>query len=105
MVVYLLLGLLFAILFGLTERFAPGAFTGGPHTATSGTVASQLFYLSIITLTSVGFGDIAPLHPFARALVMLEAVVGQIYTTVLLARLVSLEITYRRPLRSSRAPS
>jgi hypothetical protein len=51
-------------------------------------------------LTSVGFGDMAPVHPVARSLVMLEAVLGQIYTTVLLARLVSLEIAQRTGGRS-----
>jgi TM2 domain-containing membrane protein YozV len=95
-VVYLLIGLLFAILFDVTERLAPGAFVMGPNPAERASTGSQFFYLSMITLTSVGFGDMAPVHPFARALVMLEAVVGQIYTTVLLAWLVSLEIANRR---------
>jgi hypothetical protein len=49
----------------------------------------------VITLSSVGFGDVAPLHPIARSLVMVEALLGQIYTTVLLARLVSLETVQR----------
>jgi hypothetical protein len=39
--------------------------------------------------------DITPVHPFARSLVMVEALLGQLYTTVLLARLVSLEVAYR----------
>ena len=49
----------------------------------------------MITVSSVGFGDVAPLHPIARSLVMVEALLGQIYTTVLLARLVSLETVQR----------
>jgi Ion channel len=53
---------------------------------------ARFFYLSVISLTSVGFGDMAPLHPFARSLVMLEAIVGQIYTTVILAWMVSLAV-------------
>lgn len=101
-VVYLLIGLLFAIFFDLTERLAPGAFAMGPSPAPRVTSGSQFFYLSMITLTSVGFGDMAPVHPFARSLVMLEAVIGQIYTTVLLAWLVSLEISHRT--RASRQP-
>lgn len=94
--IYLLIGLLFSILFDLLERLVPGAFAMGPNPAPRATAGSQFFYLSMITLTSVGFGDMSPIHPFARSLVMLEAVVGQIYTTVLLAWLVSLEIVYRR---------
>jgi hypothetical protein len=61
----------------------------------------RFFYLSIITLTSVGFGEMAPVHPFARSMVMFEGILGQVYTAVLLARLVSLEILNRsrnRPL-------
>jgi hypothetical protein len=56
----------------------------------------RFFYLSMITLSSLGLSDITPVHPFARSLVMLEALLGQLYTTVLLlARLVSLELADR----------
>ncbi len=93
--VYLLFGLFFAFTFDLLERLAPGAFNMGPQPTPLTPVGARFFYLSIITLTSVGFGDMAPVHPFARSLVMLEGILGQIYTTVLLARLVSLEIMDR----------
>jgi Ion channel len=55
----------------------------------------RFFYLSMITLSSLGLSDITPVHPFARSLVMLEALLGQMYTTILLARLVSLEVADR----------
>ena len=99
-VVYLLFALLFALLFDLVERLAPGAFAMGPEPSPLSPAGARFFYLSVITLTSVGFGDMAPVHPFARSLVMLEGVLGQIYTTVLLARLVSLEIAQRAGDRS-----
>jgi hypothetical protein len=92
-VVYLLIGLLFSLLLDLVERFSPGAFNVGTERPGPAPAGARFFYLSIITLTTVGFGD--PIHPFARSLVMIEAVMGQIYTTVLLAWLVSLEIAYR----------
>lgn len=95
-VVYLLLALLFAVSFNLTERLAPGAFNMGPESAGGTPAGARFFYLSIITLTSVGFGDMSPIHPVARALVMAEALTGQLFTTILLARLVSLEIEHRR---------
>ena len=95
-VVYLLLALLFALLFDTVERLSPGAFNMGPEPAALAPAGARFFYLSVITLTSLGFGDMTPLHPFARALVMLEAMLGQLYTTVLLARLVSLEIAHRQ---------
>jgi Ion channel len=93
--VYLLLGLFFALTFDLLERLAPGVFNMGPQPTPLTPAGARFFYLSIITLTSVGFGDMAPVHPFARSLVMLEGILVQIYTAVLLARLVSLEILDR----------
>jgi hypothetical protein len=94
--VYLLLALFFAEAFDIVDRFTDNAFIMGtqptPYTAPS----ARLFYLSAITLTSVGFGDLAPVHPVARALVMLEAVLGQIYTTVILAWMVSLAVRGHR---------
>lgn len=95
--VYLLVALFFSLLFDLTERLAPDAFTVGSAEARGpAPPGARFFYLSVITLTSVGFGDMAPLHPIARALVMVEAILGQIYTTVLLAWLVSLEVAHRQ---------
>jgi hypothetical protein len=91
----LLIGLLFSLLLDLVERFSPGAFDVGTERPGPAPAGARFFYLSIITLTTVGFGNITPIHPFARSLVMIEAVMGQIYTTVLLAWLVSLEIAYR----------
>jgi hypothetical protein len=49
-----------------------------------------------VTLTTVGFGDIAAVHPVARSLVMVEALVGTLYPAILLARLVTLQIETRR---------
>ena len=53
-------------------------------------------YFSFCTLTTVGYGDIVAVHPFARSMAMLEALIGQLFPAVLLARLVSLEIEERR---------
>jgi hypothetical protein len=55
-----------------------------------------LLYFSFSTLTTVGYGDITPLHPMARDIANLESVLGQLYPATLLARLVSLEIEHRR---------
>jgi hypothetical protein len=57
-----------------------------------------------MTLTSVGYGDIAPLHPFARSLVSVEAIIGQLYPATLLARLVTLELEHRRGSRIDDRP-
>ena len=60
--------------------------------------ASDYVYLSFVTLTTVGFGDITPLSNLARSVVVLEALIGQIFLVTLVARLVSL---YRREHSSS----
>ena len=51
-----------------------------------------MLYLSLGTLTTAGSGDIAPLHPIARSLCNLEAMIGQLYPATLLARLVTLQL-------------
>lgn len=55
-------------------------------------LASKVFYLSFATLTTTGYGDIVPVHPWARSLCNIEAVIGQLYPATLLARLVTLEL-------------
>ena len=52
-----------------------------------------------MTLTSLGYGDITPLHPFARALVTLEALTGQLFLAILVARLVAMELEWRQEQR------
>ncbi len=42
-------------------------------------IAGDLIYFSFVTLTTTGYGDIAPLHPYARGLANIEAIIGQIY--------------------------
>ena len=94
-VVYLLFAIQFAFLFALIERLSSGAFVMGQEPSASSWTGWRFFYLSMITLSSLGLSDITPVHAFARSLVMLEALLGQLYTTVLLARLVSLEVAHR----------
>jgi hypothetical protein len=56
---------------------------------------STLLYFSFSTLTTVGFGDITPVHPVARMLTSFEAVMGQLYVAIFIARLVSLEVSQK----------
>ncbi len=97
---YLILGLLFAHLYGLLNALAPEAFTNVAPGLSAHAVFYQgrMLYFSFMTLTSVGYGDIVPLHPVAYSLTTLEALIGQLFPAILLARLVSLELEGRRPL-------
>ncbi len=89
--VYLLLGVIWAILFIMVDFLVPGSLRYGQDQALTG---AQMVYYSLVTLTTLGYGDIVPIAPFARALATLEAVTGQLYLTVLVARLVGLRITH-----------
>jgi hypothetical protein len=88
--VYLLLGVIFAYSYSLVENVVPGAFSL-PDDVTD--VHDALFYYSWVTLTTVGYGDITPVAPIARSLAALEALIGPLYLTVLVARLVGMRIS------------
>lgn len=99
---YLIFGLIWAMMFSMLHRRAPGSFAGIPHDSVSDVSANAeseigpFTYYSFVTLTTLGYGDIAPVSPAARTLSWLEAVTGQIYLTVLVARLVGLHIAHAR---------
>jgi hypothetical protein len=52
-----------------------------------------LLYFSLVSLTTVGYGDIVPVSGLARPVVVLEGVFGTLYLAVMIARLVGLHIT------------
>jgi hypothetical protein len=88
---YLAIGLTFAALYAFVGVFSPDAFSG-MAVKDSPTLSSTMIYFSFGTLTTAGSGDITPIHAFARSLVNLESMIGQLYPATLLARLVTLEI-------------
>jgi hypothetical protein len=93
---YLLCGLFFAQTFAIVDRLAPGAFTAGPGLEPPLRDWSGFLYFSMITLATLGYGDITPLHPAARSLASLEAFIGQLYPAILISRLVALEMAHHR---------
>ena len=93
--VYLLIGLTWGFMFLTLEGVQPGSFQFG-QARSSGIEKdpATLVYFSFVTLSTVGYGDITPLSPPARSLAFMEAIIGQIYLAVLVARLVGLHIVY-----------
>lgn len=88
---YLLIALAFVALYlavGLTfdHAFSNLDIEDGPE------LASRLIYFSCATLTTLGYGDMAPVHPLARSLSNLEAICGQLYPAILIARVVTLHV-------------
>jgi Ion channel len=92
---YMIMGLVFVALYGFIVLTIPDAFTNLATLKGDFVVAGNLIYFSFVTLTTTGYGDIAPLHPYARSLANIEAIIGQIYPATLLARLVTLELENR----------
>ena len=100
---YLLLSIIFAVAYGLLENLHPGSFqTSSAVEEYSGRVSRSFYYFSVVTLTTTGYGDIIALSPYARTLVMLEALIGQLYPAILIARLVSLHVETNREKREKR---
>ncbi len=87
-ILYLSIGLVFANAYRACALLLHPSFSA--LSARSGGALSQMLYFSLSTLTTTGFGDIAPVHPFVRSLANLEAVIGQLFPATLLARLVTL---------------
>jgi hypothetical protein len=94
--VYLMMGLIWAGAYEMVLRLAPGAFSFAQGTPTKNVADYRLVYYSFITLTTIGYGDITPVHPLARSLAMGEGLVGQLYPAILIARLVSLRVETRK---------
>lgn len=88
--VYLLLGILWGEFYILIYLLQPDSFYFNPSTQYGEPPISELIYFSFTTLTTLGLGDILPVHPVARSMATLEALIGQLYPAVLLARLVTL---------------
>ena len=91
---YLLLGIIWSLAYYLIALRIPEAFSvQGPFPPGGReSLQSQLFYFSFVTLTTLGYGDIVPVHPIVRMLAMLEGVAGQLFPAIMIARLVSLQV-------------
>jgi len=91
-VAYLLAGVAFAFAFELIELAQPGSFSGLPEGGTEREVGDALLYFSLVCLTTLGYGDIAPISALARPVAVLEGAFGVLYLAVMIARLVGLHI-------------
>jgi hypothetical protein len=90
--VYFMLGHIWVFLYGIVLNFNPAALSFPEGELVHGQETGALTYFSFVTLTTLGYGDIRPLTSFARTACWLEAVIGQLYLTVLIARLVGLHL-------------
>ena len=89
-VAYMLTAVAFASLFELIELLQPGSFAGLPAQASQQDIEHFLLYFSVVSLTTVGYGDVSPVSDIARSTAALEGLFGTLYLAVMIARLVSL---------------
>jgi hypothetical protein len=94
---YLLVGLAFGHLYCVMEFINPGSFKGSEELSTQLQVQaghhSLLTYFSLVTLTSLGYGDITPGSGAVRSLAVLEAMIGQFYLAVLIGELIGKRVS------------
>jgi hypothetical protein len=100
MSVYLLIGVAWSFLYAIVELASPGAFDFGALATTVDSSATRgelrfFGYYSLVTLSTLGYGDITPVTPLARSLSALEAVTGQLYVAVLIAFMVGTHIAQK----------
>ena len=91
--IYLVLGLLWTVLYSLLEAAQPGSFHFGTTAAGDSERFDRFIGFSFTTLTTLGYGNIAPQTPKADALTTMQAIIGQLYVAVVIARLVAIQIT------------
>jgi voltage-gated potassium channel len=101
--VFLLVGLCFTMIFILMTDLSPGALAEEGHAIVrsaldSSAHATTLLYFSFVTLTTLGYGDVVPHSDMARMFAVAEALIGQLYLVVFLARLVALYLFRARGL-------
>jgi hypothetical protein len=88
---YVLIAFTFSCLFGLLQQVQPHAFHASEvHAPSEHLDWATLMYFSFTVLTSTGFGEITPVTKMARALIVIEQVLGVMYVAFLIARLANL---------------
>lgn len=84
---YLLIGVLWMIIHFSIESYMPGSFSASSGAAL---VPYDFLYFSLVTLTTLGYGDITPTSQFAKGITVLEAISGVFYMGLIISRLVAL---------------
>ena len=94
---YMLIGWVWGEFFTLVERWRPGSFVipSSWVTGPGSDLRAALMYFSFATLTTLGYGDIHPSTPASGVLCAGEALIGQLYLAIMIARLVGLQISQR----------
>lgn len=90
--IYFLLGMLFGFAYLIVEAIFPGSMHGLESDSWQQNL-SVIIYYSMVTLTTLGYGDITPAAPLTRFMAYIEAITGIFYTTVLVASLIGMRLS------------
>ena len=93
--VFILIGLGWASVYETLDGVIPGSFRFPPDTVWMTASSVRYRYFSFVTLATLGYGDITPVTALAGTLASLEAIAGQLYIGITVARLVALSLTDR----------
>jgi hypothetical protein len=92
---YLLIGYTWVYVYQLLLQIVPAAIYFENGMSGLSRQPNDLVYFSFITLTTVGYGDVHPVHPVVRSMAVAEALVGQLYVAILIASLVGMALQTR----------
>lgn len=90
--IYLLIGIIWFSLYNAIDILTPGSIVQNNTVMTDR--STDLLYFSLVTLSTIGYGDIVPVGREVRMLAALEGIVGVLYIAITVAVLIS---AYRRP--------
>ena len=91
---YVLMGIIWSAIYSLFFHLQPGSFIIPEHLQSEGIIGLWSIYFSFTTLTTLGYGDITPQLHAVQSYAVIEAACGQIFLTVIVARLVALQIIH-----------
>lgn len=94
MCLYMILAILWAAIYTNLELYYGNAFTFNGQFASEAGIAQdgiflEMLYYSFVTLSTLGYGDILPIHRVAQSWAAVEAMLGQFFIAIVIARLVS----------------
>ena len=92
---YLSIGITWGYAFHILNMLSPGAIRFSTALQPTEIPAARSVYFSFMTLTTVGYGDVVPVHPIARTLAISEALIGQLYPAILIAGVLGLALQSR----------
>jgi voltage-gated potassium channel len=91
---YILMGVFWSVIYALFLHLEPASFSLPEQLQTESIAGVWAIYFSFTTLTTLGYGDITPQLPAVQSYAVMEAACGQVFLTVLVARLVALQIIH-----------